>query len=133
VISFLQIGAGVRFNVEARCVNASQPVTLHARLETVNEVLFDLDKPETLQLRSDGYAEKSSVVFPVPGQGLFQLEGAEARMSVTLTDADGTSVTEQLRLTLTLDGLDDLPETEEVSQPDNRSPVLGEVRQRREW
>jgi hypothetical protein len=118
VINFLQAGASVRFHVETRCVNVQRPVTVHARLETKSRLLFDREQTVILDPRSDGYARKVPVVFPVSAPGpFFDFEGAEAQLAVRLTDADGVVVQEQLRLRLTFDALDDLPETVDVPPP----------------
>ena len=118
VINFLQVGASVRFHVEARCVNDVQPVMVHARLETQIRLVFDLEQVVILDPSSDGYARKVPVVFPVTAPGpFFDFEAAEAQLTVTLTDADGAVVQERLRLLLTFDALDDLPETVDVPPP----------------
>ena len=118
VINFLQTGASVRFHVEARCVDTAQPAMVHARLETQSRLLFDLEQAVILEPSSDGYARKVPVVFPVTAPGpFFDFEGAEAQLSVTLTDADGAVVQERLRLVLTFDALDDLPETADIPAP----------------
>jgi hypothetical protein len=115
VINFLQVGASVRFNIEARCVNDAQPVRVHARLETMSRLVFDLGQTVLLDPSSDGYARKIPVVFPVTAPGPFyDFEGAEAQLTVTLTDADGAVLEERLRLVLTFDALDDLPEAADV-------------------
>lgn len=111
VINFLQAGATVRFHVEARCVNTAQPVKIRARLETSQRLLFDAQQAVQLDLRDNGYAQRLSIAFPVGGPTpFFDLEGAEANFSITLTDADGVSVSQRLRLTLTFSELTDLPD-----------------------
>lgn len=118
VINFLQAGASVRFHVETRCVDTGHPATLHVRLETNSRVLFDQEQAIILRPRNDGYAERLAVVFPVSGPGPFtEFEAAEAQLAVEATDADGLRVESQLRLTLTLNALDDLPESQDVFPP----------------
>lgn len=118
VINFLQSGASVRFNVEARCVNDVQPVKVDARLETKIRLLFDLEQTVLLDPSTDGYARTIPVVFPVTAPGpVYDFEGAEAQLTVMLTDADGVVVEDHLRLLLTFDVLEDLPETADMSPP----------------
>lgn len=116
VINFLQEGASVRFHVETRCVDPAHAVTLHARLETSSRVLFDQDQVIILRLRSDGYAEKLALVFPVEGPGPFsEFEGAEAQLSVEVAATGGMRIQSQLRLRLTLNALDDLLDAQDVA------------------
>lgn len=118
VINFLQSGASVRFHVEALCINATRPVKVHARLETKGRLLFNQEQTVILAEGSDGYAMKVPVVFPVLGPGPFyEFEGAEAHLTVSVTDADGAGVQEQLRLILTFNSTDDVPEGVDVLPP----------------
>ena len=48
---------------------------------------------------------------------VYDFEGAEAQLTVTLTDVDGVVVEDHLRLLLTFDVLEDLPETADMSPP----------------
>ena len=109
VINFLQAGAVVRFNVAARCFDSTQSVTLHAALATAQRELFDGETEVRLQPAGNGSAERLAVSFPVGGPTPFyDLGGAEANLTVTLTDAAGATARTRLRLTLTFDELPDL-------------------------
>lgn len=144
---FLQVGhlaqssAYVAFNVEARCVNYSDPQhppTLHARLEVAAAAqpsctpeasglcaLFDVSQLVLLAATDNGYGQHLSVRFPVqPAGPFFGLEGAEANFSLTLTDADGVTVSEELRVVLTFDDLADLAEAPDVAPPGATCPTL---------
>ncbi len=93
MVNYLQIGATVRLNIEARCLRTERAVRVRARLETPSRVLFDSDQPVFLQRRDDGYADRYGLVLNVLGAGpFFDLDGAEAKLTVTATDVDGTSV-----------------------------------------
>jgi hypothetical protein len=110
VINFGQVGATVRFNIETRCLNNSQPVTLQAHMRTAHRVLFDsAPVPVLLRTAENGFLRRVGVAFTVLGPGpFFEFEGAEAELFVTLTDVDGVTVSDQLRLQLTFEALDDL-------------------------
>jgi hypothetical protein len=111
VINFGQIGATVRFHVEARCLNTHGPVLLQSRLATAQRILFEADQDVNLNERDDGFAQRLGVAYPVLGPGpFFEFEGADANLAVTLTDVDGVVVSTQLRLVLTFSAIDDLPD-----------------------
>jgi len=106
-----QVSAKVQFNVEARCLNTSKPVRVHAVMETKDRLVFDKVPEVILQARDDGYFQRRAISLSVNGPGpFFNLEGAEANFSVTLTDDDGFSATERLRVILTFEAVDDLPD-----------------------
>ena len=119
IINFGQTGASLRFNVETRCMRTDDaPVTVHARLESassIHRVVADGSTNVNMQPGPDGYAQRlqQGVQFQVNGGGpFFDLEGAEANLTVTVTDFDGVSVTQSVRVVLTFDlGLPDIPET----------------------
>lgn len=131
VKNFEQLGAIVRFNVEARCVSTERAANLHARMEMKDRLLqgvivpgliFEADQPVMLQPGDDGYAQRLAASFVVQASPpFFDFEGAEANLSVTLTDADGVAVSENLRLALTFLPLDDLPDPEDVPPPGSGS------------
>lgn len=111
VVNNAQISAIVGFNIAARCVSTGVPVTLHARLETAQRLVFDGPQSVILRRQSDGSGQLLGVTFPVQAAAPFQdFEGAEADLTVTLTDVGGATVSEQLRLVLTFFPLDDLPD-----------------------
>jgi hypothetical protein len=107
-----QGGVQANLNFEARCLNITQPVGLRARLETADELLFDLTAQRTLVPKAGGFAERRGVAFPTePLADIFGLEGKEANLTAWLTDRDGVVLEVKVRVVLTLDHLPDLPET----------------------
>jgi hypothetical protein len=109
VVNYLQSGATVRLNLEARCLRTDRAVRVRARLETPGRVLFDSDQPVFLQRRDDGYADRYGLILNVLGPGpFFDLDGAEAKLTVTATDVEGTVQQTQRRVILTFDALEDL-------------------------
>jgi len=118
ILNFAQVGAIARFNVEARCLNATLPMIVHARMETEQRLLFDLGQHIQLERRSDGFVERHFVTFAVGGPApYFDLQDAEANLHVTITDADNTSVEQSLRLKLTFTPIPDLPESNPTRRP----------------
>lgn len=124
VINSAQSSAVVRLNIEARCVNASTPVTVHARMVTQSRLVFDSAVPVILDPSADGYLQRIPLPFPVQTGGpFFDLDGADADLTVTMTDADGVSIITHVRPTLTFIRQDDLtdldatPPLEQLSCP----------------
>ena len=118
VVSSAQFGTFITLNIEARCMRTQGDGTVHARLETASGVIVDEPFPvRSLFVRDDGYAQKLGLTFDVllpQGVDLASLEGAQANLTVTLTDADSTVVSTQLRLVLTASSLPDLPDVSDV-------------------
>ena len=109
VVNSAQASATVRLNIEARCVNADAAVTIHARLFTKDRLLFDLAVPAFLDATPEGYVQRTALAFPVQTPGpFFDLDHADANLTVTLTDIDGVAVSTHLRQTLTFENLTDL-------------------------
>ncbi len=98
--AFEQADAEVQFHIEARCVNTLNRVRLRAVMSTKDRMLFDAEaRPFFLDTEPDGFARQRSLRFTVGGGGpFFDLQGAEANLTVTLTDSDGVSVSQSLRL-----------------------------------
>lgn len=108
-----QVGATMRLNIEARCLNITQPAQVHVQVVTKNRgAIVDRSQPVNLAPGSDGYAQRLLLVAPVIVIGpFFDFEDSEADVTATLTDVDGLTVTQRLRVVLTFEPLDDLPET----------------------
>lgn len=118
VLNNNQTSATVRFNVEARCVNAKKLATVRARLETKKDLVFEDQQDVRLDPGKDGFVQRLAVIFAVQlGGPFFDLDGAEAHLSVTLIDADGVMVSEKLRVVLTFFPLDDLPNPRDGATP----------------
>ena len=118
VQAFAQGGANVTLNFEARCVNDAAPVTIHTRLETADDVLFEAEREAELQARPDGFSHVLGLTYSVSfAVDLFALEGADALLTSTLVDSSGVEVTRQIRVTLSLSEVDDLPNPDRVVTP----------------
>ncbi len=126
VTPFAQGGATVRFHVEARCVNTAAPVTIRTKLTTADESLIDHTVDVSLQQREDGYAQQIALVYALaPGIFAFGLDGVEAELDVRITDDDGASVRQRLRVTLTLDQVGDLPDPDIEDIPAGEAGCVG--------
>ena len=111
VRNFSQSGAAVVFNLETRCMNTSAPILVHSVMDSTNRFLFEDERYLEFDARDDGFAEFRFLQLAVDGPGpFFNLEGQEANLSVTLVDADGATVREEVRLRLTFTPVPDLPE-----------------------
>jgi hypothetical protein len=110
VLSFAQGGFNLSINVEARCLNIDHAVDIRVRLETAQRLLINRGISTLLQPREDGFDQKLSLFYGMPTSVAPEdIHGVEADLVVTLTDADDVSVVERLRVVLTLDEVDDLP------------------------
>lgn len=109
-----QSSAEFAFHVRIRCLDTLNRITVTARLDTppprgvaVNDgmqVFFPVQP-------TDGYHERRNIRFPVLGGGpFFDLDDAEANLTVTATDSSGTSVSRTVRVRLGFTQPQDLPE-----------------------
>jgi hypothetical protein len=116
IINFKQSGALLRYNVEGRCfkTTGTNRVTIRTRLETAERVAVnDVDAEVFLDPGDNGFDRFFSLSFPIDGgTPFFDLDGAEAHLTVTFTDVDGAVATNTTRVVLTFDALPDLPEVE---------------------
>jgi hypothetical protein len=120
IVPFAQGGANITLHFESRCVNDAERVTIEARMETATEVVFERSQSVSLTARPDGFSHALGLNWDVGFEtDIEALEGAEALLSVTLTDADETVVERQLRVTLTLAETEDLPNPIQVVPPSN--------------
>jgi hypothetical protein len=123
MLAFQQADAEVYFNIQTRCMNSSDPVRLRVRLETTSLdhplPVSEEDEPFRLQPGDGGFARNIRTRrFGVSGRGpFFDLEGAEANLSVTLIDGDGASVTERIRVRLSFAPHADLPDVDPTPAP----------------
>ncbi len=120
VYNFAQTGAVVPLSVEVRCLDVSRPVELHARIETATRLLFDHTIHTTLTPEADGFARLRLEPFDVLGPGpFFEFEGADALISVAVTDADGFVLSRRVRVVLTFGRPEEFPDQESPAPRDS--------------
>jgi hypothetical protein len=118
VRNFAQTGAEVRFHVEARCLDTLNRVTLRARMETAERLVFDEAQRIFLDPREDGFAVHTFLRFAVNGPGpFFDMQDAEANFTLSLTDGNGDSASESLRVKLTFTPVPDRPDVDPSPAP----------------
>jgi hypothetical protein len=122
VRNFAQSGAEVQFNVETRCLNTLNRIGLRTHMDSTaanHPRMFDIQAPPSLFAEEDdGYARRRGYRFPVSGDGpFFDVQGAEANLAVTLTDPDGVSVNQQVRVRLSFTPRPDLPDLDPTPLP----------------
>jgi hypothetical protein len=131
---FPQGGANVRLNVEARCLNFDEQVTLHGRLETEadpeiplaqNLEVFDIEYKAFMPERADGYGQILALVFPLDFAIIFGLDELEALLSITATDVDGARIEKHLKLIIDLEPLPDLPDPDTQDVPPGEGGCVG--------
>ena len=116
LLAFQQADAEAYFNIQTRCMSTSASVRMRVRIETTSLdhplPVSDEDEPFRLVQGDGGFARNPRTRrFGISGRGpFFDLEGAEANLTVTLTDTDGASVTERVRVRLTFAPRADLPD-----------------------
>lgn len=119
--NFAQSGAEIQFDIETRCVSTLNRVRIHARMESnaeFHQLLFDAETSKFLDPDPNGFLVQRGLRFSISGAGpFFDLEGAEANLTLTLTDSDGVEVDEQVRLLLTFTPRADLPDVDPTPSP----------------
>lgn len=106
-----QGGNTVVLNVETRCLTIGAPMTVRARLDTAEQTLFDRIDPVLFENRGDGWAEAVLLGYGIdPAVDPLSLEGQEANLTVRVTHRDGTSLEQSVRVVLTTEPLEDLPD-----------------------
>ncbi len=109
VLNFAQVGAAVRLNFETRCLRREGGIRLRVRIEAPSRLVVDDDVTLTFFEGENGYLERVTVPFSVRGAGpFFDLEFAEATLSVIASDAFGNSARTDKRVRLTFEPLPDL-------------------------
>jgi hypothetical protein len=109
-----QTSASLRLHVRVSCLNTLNRVSVSARLESAargvvvnaeGNVFFPTEP-------TDGFFERRNIDFPFAVNGpFFDLEEAEANLTVSARDTDGATVSRTVRVILTSDALlPDLPD-----------------------
>jgi hypothetical protein len=111
VVNAAQFSAAVRLHVEGRCINAEARPLLHARLQTAQRVVFDKKYRIAFTARDDGFSQILAVPFDVDEpRPFYDLQDAEANLTIDMTDADDVQVSQSLRLILTFTPIPDKPD-----------------------
>lgn len=123
VRNFAQSSAEVNFRIEARCLSTLNRVQVSAHMTSNaanHPVVFDTAQPPLFldPTGSNGFATSNYLRFSVNNPTpYFDLEGAEANLTVTAKDFTGVSVSTQVRLLLTFTPVPDLPDVDPTSTP----------------
>lgn len=118
IVNRAQSSAEIRFHLRARCLNTLERVTVTARMVTASRVVFNtaVTALQPLFLNPDGSGfDRTATALRLPVLGpkpYFDLDNAEANLTVTVTDSDGVSVTESLRVRLSRTLPPDIPDLE---------------------
>lgn len=118
-----QTGAYIIFDLEARCLRADRDI--RAQIRMFNATRVGLDEDIMLQFNpiENGFLFAPDVYFEVRGGGpFFDLDGGENNMIITLTDADGVSVTGEFRIVTIQGGLSMLPDPDSSVLPPEPGP-----------
>lgn len=118
ITNFAQSRAVARFNIETRCLNLNNRVTIHARMETKERPqVFNEEVRTFLTASPDGLTGVRAVAFEIGNRPYFDMQDAEANLVVSVTDQDDVTVTESLRLRLTFTEIPDLPDPTRTATP----------------
>lgn len=132
----LQIGAFIFFDIQARCLQPGGNTRLHARMESHNprfedpggprRVLFDEERLVDLRPDDHGFLSATDLLYEIGGGGpFFDLDGAEVDFSFTLTDANGVSVSNRVRIVTIRGFLDFIPDVDGQAIPPPPGPCNG--------
>ncbi|MGH7788243.1 MAG: putative Ig domain-containing protein [Candidatus Binatia bacterium] len=118
IVNRAQSSAEIRFHLRARCLNTLNRVTVKARMVAASRVVFNTEvtavPPVFLNSDAGGF-DRTAVALRLPVLGpqpYFDLDNAEANLTVTVTDSDGVAVTESLRVRLSRTPPADIPDVE---------------------
>ncbi len=119
VTNFAQSRAVARFNVETRCLNPDNRVTIRARMQTRERpVVFDQQVRTFLNFPpGDRTTGRVALEFEIGNRPYNDMQDAEANLVVSVTDQDDVTVTESLRLRLTFTEIPDLPDPTRTATP----------------
>jgi hypothetical protein len=116
-----QSSAELQFHVQTRCLNTLVNVRMHARLESNSArhpLVFDVEAaPFLLAQLDDGWAIRRARRFSIPNPPYVDMQGAEANLTVTMTDSANVSVTESVRVRLSFTPHPDLPDLDPTPLP----------------
>jgi hypothetical protein len=120
--TFSQASAQVRFRTETRCMNTLNRLNLLAHMESTSatrQELFNYSAlPQKYAEEDDGFARYRTYAFIIGGGGpYFDLEGAEANLTLTLRDSDNVVVTHQVRVRLSFTPQPELPDVDPSPPP----------------
>jgi len=118
-----QTGAFIYFDIEARCLRADRDIRAQIRLVNATRVALDEDVMLQFSPIENGFLYAPDVYFSMRGGGpFFDLDGGEANMTITLTDADGVSVTDEFRIVTIQGALSILPDPDSNVLPPDPGP-----------
>jgi len=107
-----QSGGTLRVNIRVRCVNLAQLVSVHLLLETADHIVPLLVNQTLdnvfLDVLPGGWGQRLGLSYKLPNTAA--PDGTEANLTVTLTDHDGVIVQDKVRVVLTPNAIDDLPD-----------------------
>jgi hypothetical protein len=112
--NFEQAGAEMAIHVRISCLDTLNRIHVTAHLDTAppRGVAASADAPVFFPVEpTDGYYERRNIRYPVLGGGpFFDLDDAEANLTVTATDSTGASVSRTVRVRLGFTQPQDLPD-----------------------
>lgn len=119
VKNFAQTGAQVRVRLLARCINLDDRSRVRAHMETANRVMFTREYLVPFTDAGNGYVQSPVVPFQVdPPAPFFDIENAEANLTITLRDPQNQEISQSVHLLLTF-----TPIPEEVQAAESAKPT----------
>jgi hypothetical protein len=102
VKNFAQTGAQVRVRLLARCINLDDRSRVRGHMETANRVMFTREYLVPFTDAGGGYVQSPVVPFQVdPPAPFFDIQDAEANLTITLRDPRNQEVSQSVHLRLT--------------------------------
>ncbi len=118
-----QLGASIFFDVEARCLRADRDIRTQILLVNASRIALNTDEMEEFDPGDNGFIVARDLFDEINPPGPFMdLDDHEANLTITLTDADGVTVSDTFRIITTQSSLPILPDPDAGLEPPEPGP-----------
>ncbi len=110
VLNSAQSAASIRFNLRTSCIYTDDLPRFRIVVETASRIAVrDKEVAASVKRTPEGWYEKNQVPWAIDGGGpFFDLEGAEANVTLSIRDAQNQRYTQKLRVRLTFTPIPDV-------------------------
>ena len=118
-----QLGALFFFDIQARCLRVDRDIRTQIHMVNPSRLVLDTDEPVEFDPDENGFIVARDLLYFAEGAGPFvDLDDHEQNMTITLTDADGVTVSETFRIVTTQRALPILPDPDTEAVPPEPGP-----------
>jgi hypothetical protein len=97
-----QLGATIFFEAQARCLRADRDIRTQILMVNPSRVGLDIDELREFDAGDNGFIVARDLFYFINPPGpFFDLDGGEQDLTITLTDADGVTVSDTFRIITT--------------------------------